>query len=426
MSKARLVITAVIVEGRSQSEVAREYGVSQSWISRLLTRYRAEGDAAFQPRSRRPHTSPTRLPQTTIDLIIGLRHTLASKGLDNGPHTIAWHLEHHHQLAVSVASISRHLHAAGLIIPTPAKRPKSSYIRFAAEQPNERWQADFTYWRLAQGSHVEILCWLDDHSRCALSVTAHHRVTGPIVLAEFRNAYGTHGIPASTLTDNGMVFTTRFAGGKGGRNQLEAELRRLHVTQINSTPNHPTTCGKVERFDQTLKKSLTNQPRAGTLAELQAQLNAFVDEYNYRRPHRSLPHRATPATVYTARPNANPTTRIDTHNRVRTDRVDQAGSITLRHNGRLHHIGVGRIHHRTRVLILAQDLNIRIINAANGELLRDFTLDPTRDYQPTGAPPKAPHGKNPEPNVGSGLFRCLATPHSSGDRIRTCDLWVMS
>ncbi|MGO9071247.1 integrase core domain-containing protein [Mycobacterium sp.] len=406
MSKARLVITAVIVEGRSQSEVAREYGVSQSWISRLLTRYRAEGDAAFQPRSRRPHTSPTRLPQTTIDLIIGLRHTLASKGLDNGPHTIAWHLEHHHQLAVSVASISRHLHAAGLIIPTPAKRPKSSYIRFAAEQPNERWQADFTYWRLAQGSHVEILCWLDDHSRCALSVTAHHRVTGPIVLAEFRNAHGTHGIPASTPTDNGMVFTTRFAGGKGGRNQLEAELRRLHVTQINSTPNHPTTCGKV-CFHQTLKKSLTNQPRAGTLAELQAQLNAFVDEYNYRRPHRSLPHRAT---VYTARPKANPTTRIDTHNRVRTDRVDQAGSITLRHNGRLHHIGVGRIHHRTRVLILAQDLNIRIINAATGELLRDFTLDPTRDYQPTGAP-KGPTRENPEPNVGSGLFRCLATPH---------------
>ena len=142
------------------------------------------------------------------------------------------------------ASISRHLHAAGLIIPTPAKRPKSSYIRFAAEQPNERWQADFTYWRLAQGSHVEILCWLDDHSRCALSVTAHHRVTGPIVLAEFRNAHGTHGIPAYTPTDNGMVFTTRFAGGKGGRNRLEAELRRLHVTQINSTPNHPTTCGK--------------------------------------------------------------------------------------------------------------------------------------------------------------------------------------
>jgi transposase InsO family protein len=394
VSKARLVITAVLIEGRSQSQVARDYGVSQGWVSRLLKRYTLEGDAAFKPRSRRPHTSPTRLPQTTIDLIVELRDTLAGKGLDAGPHTIAWHLEHHHRLQVSAASISRHLTAAGLVQPSPHKRPKSSYIRFAAEQPNERWQADFTHWRLAQGTHVEILCWIDDHSRYALSVTAHRRVTGPIVLLAFRKAYETHGIPASTLTDNGMVFTTRFAGGKGGRNQLEAELRRLHITQINSTPNHPTTCGKVERFHQTLKKSLTNQPHATSLAELQIQLDAFVDEYNHRRPHRSLPHQATPATAYTSRPKADPATRIDTHNRVRTDRVDQAGSITLRHNGRLHHIGVGRIHYRTRVLILAQDLNIRIINAATGELLRDFTLDPTRDYQPTGAP-KGPTRKKP-------------------------------
>ena len=82
---------------------------------------------------------------------------LAGKGLDNGPHTIAWHLQHHHGLVVSVPSIHRHLRAAGLITPTPQKRPKSSYIRFAAEQPNERWQADFTHWWLADGTHVEIL-----------------------------------------------------------------------------------------------------------------------------------------------------------------------------------------------------------------------------------------------------------------------------
>lgn len=146
--------------------------------------------------------------------------------------------------------------------------------------------------------------------------------------------------------------------------------------------------------DQTLKKAFTNQPRAATLAELQTQLDTFIDAYNHHRPHRSLPHRATPATAYTSRPKADPTTRIDTHNRVRTDRVDQAGSVTLRVNGRLHHIGVGRIHYRTRVLILAQDLNIKIINAATGELLRDFTLNPTRDYQPTGAP-KGPTRKKP-------------------------------
>jgi transposase InsO family protein len=392
VSKARLVITAVVVEGRSQSEVAREYGVSQGWISRLVARYRLEGEEAFEPRSRRPLTSPTRLPQPTIELIVTLRNDLLSKGLDHGPHTIAWHLRHHHGLSVSVNSIHRHLRAAGLVTPTPQRRPKSSYIRFAAEQPNERWQADFTHWWLADGTHVEILDWIDDHARYALSVTAHRRVTGQIVLAEFRKTVAAHGVPASTLTDNGMVFTTRLAGGKGGRNGFENELHRLGVTQINSTPNHPTTCGKIERFHQTLKKWLTNQPRAATLAGLQTQLNTFVEAYNHDRPHRSLPHQATPATAYTARPKADPANRTDTHNRVRRDRIDQAGVITLRVAGRLHHIGVGRTYTGTRVLVLIQDLRIRIIHAATGQLLRELTLNPTKDYQPTGAP-KGPQRK---------------------------------
>jgi transposase InsO family protein len=393
MSKARLVITAVVVEGRSQSEVALAYGVSQPWISRLVARYQAEGEAAFEPRSRRPHTSPTRLQQSTIDLIIELRDKLGSKGLDNGPHTIAWHLHHHHRLTVSAASISRHLHAAGLVEPSPHKRPKSSYIRFAAEQPNERWQADFTHWWLADRTHVEILCWIDDHSRYALSITAHPRVTGPVVVTEFRNTVASHGIPYSTLTDNGMVFTTRLAGGKGGRNALEHELHRLSVVQINSTPNHPTTCGKVERFHQTLKKHLNNQPRAATLAELQIQLDAFVDEYNHRRPHSSLPHDATPATAFTSRPKAAAGQRLDNHQRVRTDRVDNYGSVTLRVNGRLHHISIGRAHARTRVLMLIHDLDTRIINAATGELMRHLTIDPTRDYQPRGVPGGRPRKK---------------------------------
>jgi transposase InsO family protein len=392
VSKARLVITAVVVEGRSQSEVAREYGVSQGWISRLVARYHLEGEEAFEPRSRRPLTSPTRLPQPTIELIVTLRNDLLSKGLDHGPHTIAWHLRHHHGLTVSVNSIHRHLRAAGLVTPTPQRRPKSSYIRFAAEQPNERWQADFTHWWLADGTHVEILDWIDDHARYALSVTAHRRVTGHIVLAEFRKTVAAHGVPASTLTDNGMVFTTRLAGGKGGRNGFENELHRLGVTQINSTPNHPTTCGKIERFHQTLKKWLTNQPRAATLAGLQTQLNTFVEAYNHDRPHRSLPHQATPATAYTARPKADPANRTDTHNRVRRDRIDQAGVITLRVAGRLHHIGVGRTYTGTGVLVLIQDLRIRIIHATTGELLRELTLNPTKDYQPTGAP-KGPKRK---------------------------------
>lgn len=394
MSKARLVITAVVEQGLSQSEVARAYGVSQSWISRLVRRYRLEGDAAFEARSRRPHHSPTRVPQATIDLITTLRDELASKGLDHGPQTIAWHLQHHHHLTVAPNTIHRHLRAAGLIDPQPQKRPKSSYIRFAAEQPNQRWQADFTHWRLADGTDTEILDFIDDHARYLLCLTAHRRVTGTIVLTEFRKTVEQSGIPYSTLTDNGMVFTTRLSGGKGGCNAFESELRTLGVRQINSTPNHPTTCGKVERFHRTLKKWLTAQPRATTLTELQTQLDTFTKIYNQQRPHSALAHRATPSTAYNARPKASPANRTDTHDRVRTDRIDKSGTITLRVHGRLHHIGIGRTHAGTRVLILAQDHDITIINATTGELLRQLTLDPTRDYQPRNVPTGRPKKKS--------------------------------
>ena len=387
MSKNRLVITAVVIEGRPVAEVAATYGVSRSWIYELLARHRDEGDAAFQPRSRRPRTSPNALDDTTVDLITATRTQLVAQGLDAGATTIAWHLEHHHHITVSTATIWRHLRRAGLITPAPKKKPKSSYIRFEAAMPNECWQSDFTHWRLADGTDIEVLAWIDDHSRFALSLTAHRPVTGPAVVDTFTTTVATHGIPASTLTDNGLVYTARFAGGRGGRNAFETLLAELGVDQKNSRPNHPTTCGKVERFHQTLKKWLTGQPRAATIAELQGQLDAFAETYNHHRPHRSLEHQATPATVYAARPKAAPAGDVDAHHhRVRVDRVDTTGKVTLRHNGRLHHIGIGRAHARTHVLLLVDDLDIRIINAATGELLRALRLDPTRNYQPTGRP----------------------------------------
>jgi transposase InsO family protein len=409
MSKARLVITAVTVEKRPVSEVARSYGVARSWIYALLARYRAEGQAAFEPRSRRPKTSPTAISDDAIELIVRLRRELSGRGLDAGPHTICWHMRHHHRVTVSAATVSRYLTGAGLVIPEPAKRPKSSYLRFAADLPNECWQSDFTHYRLTRpdgspGPDAEILGWLDDHSRLVLSLTAHRRVTGPIVLAAFRAAVATYGPPASTLTDNGMVFTTRLAGGRGGRNSLEHELSRLGITQKNGRPNHPQTQGKVERFWQTLKKWLAAQARQpATAGQLQALLDIFTGYYNQQRPHRSLPHRATPGAAYHARPKAVPGGRgADSHDRVRADRVDADGKLTLRHAGRLYHIGIGRAHARTRVLMLVRDLDIRVINAATGELLRELTLDPSRNYQPTGRPPGPPprtprQSRHPEP-----------------------------
>ena len=141
MSKARLVITAVTVEKRPVSEVAKSYGVARSWVYALLDRYKAEGEAAFEPRSRRPKTSPTAISDDAADLIIRLRKDLAGQGLDAGPQTIAWHLQHHHQVKVSAATVSRYLARAGLVTPAPARRPKSSCIRFEADMPNERWQS---------------------------------------------------------------------------------------------------------------------------------------------------------------------------------------------------------------------------------------------------------------------------------------------
>lgn len=381
-----MVITAVVVEGRSQAEVARAYNVSPSWVSKLVARYRHEGDAAFEPRSRRPKTSPSALAPTTVELITRLRVELDTAGHDAGAHTIGWHLRTHHGIDISTTTIWRTLNRADLITPEPNKRPRSSYIRFEADLPNECWQTDFTHVRLADGTDTEILTFLDDHSRYVLACHAAAPVTSAVVMSVFRSAVTAHGAPASSLSDNGLVFTARY---RKGRAAYEHELRALGIQQKNGRPNHPQTQGKVERYQQTLKRWLTHQPHPRDLPELQTQIDTFVAYYNTQRPHRSLNNR-TPAAAYQARPKATPTgTTTGPHQRIRHDQVDADGKLTLRHNGRLHHIGIGRTHARTPVIMLIHDLDIHIINADTGELLRELTLDPTRDYQPTGKDPYA-------------------------------------
>jgi integrase-like protein len=158
------------------------------------------------------------------------------------------------------------------------------------------------------------------------------------------------------------------------------------VTQKHSRPNHPTTCGKVERFHQTLKKWLTAQPQQPqTLAELQTLCDQFVAYYNTQRPHRSL-NGQTPLAAYQARPKATPTgsAQAEPQPRIRRDVVDTNGKLTLRHAGRLHHIGIGRTHARTPILMLINGCDIRIIHATTGEILRELILNPAVDYQAQG------------------------------------------
>jgi transposase InsO family protein len=202
MSLARLVITAVVVEQRSKSEVARDYGVSRVWVQKLVHRYQREGPAAFEPRSRRPHSNPRAVGLELEDQIVRLRKTLTKKGVDAGAETIAVHLAAAGVDPVpAVSTIGRILARRGFITPQPQKRPRSSWHRFCADQPNERWQADTTHWRLADGTDVEILNIIDDHSRVNIAAKARRITLGPQVVDTFTAAFTRWGVPASVLTD---------------------------------------------------------------------------------------------------------------------------------------------------------------------------------------------------------------------------------
>ena len=288
MSKHRVAVLKVVSGQLSVTAAAAECHLSRGHLQRLLARYREEGLDGLEPRSRRPRTSPHAVPDELRDRVVALRTGLTARGLDAGPATIAWHLAREGLPVPAVSTIRRILHAAGLVVPEPHKRPRSSWIRFEAAAPNGAWQSDFTHWRLADGSGVEIISWLDDHSRYLLGCTVFRRVGGDDVVATFTAAGDEHGWPAATLTDNGTVFTARLVGG---RNALEHLLAYLGIRQKNGSPGHPQTQGKIERFHQTLKRWLGRQPAAGGLAALQAQLDAFREVYNEQRPHRAIGRR---------------------------------------------------------------------------------------------------------------------------------------
>lgn len=378
MSKARVAVLKVVTKELSVTAAAEQYGFSRRHLHRLLTRYRDGGLDAVDPRSRAPLQPGNATSVGIRELVIELRLQLVKDGLDAGPLTIAWHLTQLGHQPPSTSTIRRILHQAGLIIPEPRKRPRSSYRRFEASQPNECWQSDTTHWHLADGADVEILNWLDDHSRYLTSCTAHAPVTGDTVVETFLAACTEHGTPASTLTDNGRIYTARFGGGK---NAFEYLLAVLGVTQKNGHPGHPQTQGKVERFHQTQKRWLASQPPATTLAELQTQLDRYRLIYNTQRPHRALDRR-TPATAYTALPKAEPASHDGTveHHRLRYDRVDTWGKVSLRRAGKMHHLGIGYAHRGTRILAITDNTTVTVIALETAEILSTHDIDATKTY----------------------------------------------
>jgi transposase InsO family protein len=386
MELAGYVVNAVVLEGRSVAEVASDHDVSKSWLYELLARYREGGEKALKPLSRQPHSSPTRIAPSVEDEIVELRKSLTDEGFDAGPQTIHYHLTQRlrkrrsRQPVPSVATIWRVLSRRGFVVPEPHKRPRSSWRRFQADLPNECWQADTTHVLISRGRDVEVLNILDDNSRLLVASRAFKTTKAVDVVETFHLAAAEYGLPASVLTDNGGIFT---AEARNGRCVMESELLALGITYKHSRPYHPQTCGKVERFHQTLKKYLAKQKRAGSIEELQAQLDAFREYYNNVRPHRAIGRR-TPAQAFAARTKATPARegfKVPAHYRVRRDRVDKAGKVTLRYRSKLLHIGIGRAYAGDRILLLVANRHVRIVND-EGVLIRELTIDPKKIYQP--------------------------------------------
>ncbi|MCU1381256.1 MAG: integrase family protein [Acidimicrobiales bacterium] len=353
----------------------REHGISRDTFYRWRNRYRDEGLAGLEPRSSMPRTSPARTSTEIEDSVVALRKELDEAGLDAGAGTIQWHLGRRGVRAVpSVATIWRILVRRGFVTPEPRKRPTSSWRRFEAAAPNELWQTDATKWVIAIGQ-VEILTFLDDHSRLITASRAVMTATTENTWETFGVAVATWGLPSGQLSDNGLNFSGRLRGFEVA---FEINLRAAGVRPITSRPFHPQTCGKIERFHLTLKKWLRKQPLARALDELQTQLDQFIAIYNFERPHRGIGRR-TPIERWSATPKAtNPGIALPAAQRTPTVVVGADGVAVVK-PWKIH-LGVDHAGKTAHVMI--DDTHAAVF--IDGRLARHLELDHTRLYQPSG------------------------------------------
>lgn len=185
MGLERYVVDAVVVEGRSAREIARLHGISKSWVYALVARFHAGGYDALAPRSRRPRSCSHQVGPELQAAILSCATSSVTPvtTVAPSPSRTTWRspFPTSHRWHRSWRILSRH----GLITPQPHKRPRSSFIRFEAALPNEMWQADSTHWHLADGSGVEILNLIDDHSRLAVGSDAFSTVKAADVVQSF-------------------------------------------------------------------------------------------------------------------------------------------------------------------------------------------------------------------------------------------------
>jgi len=317
----RLAVAQMDVAEVNVAEFCRDHQISRDRFYTIRRRYDAEGEAGLAPRSRAPNTVANRTSIEMEDRIVTLRKELDNEGLDAGPETIKWHLDSAGVDAPTASTIWRILTRRGFVVPEPKKAPNKQWHRFVADFVNEMWQTDATHTELADGTEVDIVNIVDDHSRvCIGSQAVDGSTTGGNAWDVFVRGVATYGIPAVLLSDNGAPFTSKL---------FTENLEALHVRTTNSRPYHPQTCGKVERFHQTLKKWLAARPTPHTVAELQELLNKFVEIYNTKRPHRAIARRV-PLDVFNTAPKIGPDTfSILDETTVHHNKVDRSGRVEI-------------------------------------------------------------------------------------------------
>jgi len=281
------------------STFCAEHSISRKSFYVLRKRAAADGPAAvLEPRSRRPQSSPSKLSDEVKNQALQVRAALEASGLDHGP--ISVHDKMHAMglpQVPSMASLARIFREAGVARVEPRKKPRSAWRRFVYPAPNACWQLDATDYVLTRGRKCVIFQLIDDHSRYAVASHVGWGETSEAAITVFDKGVAAHGVPQRLLSDNGVALNPSRRGYLG---QLVEHVGGLGVEAITGKPHKPTTQGKNERFHQTLFRYLDKQPLADTLAELQAQIDAFDHIYNTERPHQGLPGRVTPTTAWKA------------------------------------------------------------------------------------------------------------------------------
>jgi transposase InsO family protein len=324
------------------------------------------------------------------DQVVAIRKQLAEAGLDYGPASVRDRLVAQGGPPLADATVWRILARRGQINPQPAKRPRSSWRRWERSRPNECWQGDDTHYLLAGGQEVRIINLIDDHSRLNVDSLAVALCRSPRIWQCFARAVTRWGVPAEFLSDNGRAW--RSADGHAP-NVFQAGLARLNVRNIHSSPYHPQTCGKVERFHWTQRKWLDQQPQARTVAELQELVDTFRELYNTERPHRAIGRRP-PAQVWAAQEPAAPArTAQQPATTLARCVVSAAGTITP---GNRVKVGLGIEYADHHVTVIRRGDTLQVIDDHTGELIRDLQTDPSRYYYGTGKPRGGPR-RRPRP-----------------------------